>query len=301
MFNMRKLLGLLLLAPIIIGSVSCSEGESANKTSGEAAPEATVKTTNAERIKQSKPSKYVLPSPMEIASLIQKTGINYTEGTLNPTERVEFYTTNYTKALNLGVYGADLGLILVFDQTQDAINYFTTVKTLAEELGVLSAFPQTLINRVEANLGNRDSLLNIFGSAFADADMYLKENERNSVSALVLAGGWIEAIYLSTKFGDDGKNESIIERVGEQQKSLDVLVEMISQYKNDGDGYAVLYAQLEDLKATFAKVKITYEEGPVVTKDHKTIIETKSHVEISDEVYAEISEKVKTIREQLIN
>jgi hypothetical protein len=66
------------LAPIIIGSVSCSEGESANKTSGEAAPEATAKTTNAERLKQTKPS-YVLPSPMEIASLIQKTGINYTE------------------------------------------------------------------------------------------------------------------------------------------------------------------------------------------------------------------------------
>jgi len=131
--------------------------------------------------------------------------------------------------------------------------------------------------------------------------MYLKENERNSVSALILAGGWVEAIYLATKFGDDGKNKSILERVGEQQKSLDVLVEMISHYKNDGDGYAILYAALEDLKATFAKVKITYEEGPVVTKDHKTIIETKSHVEISEELFNEIAAKVTTIREQLIN
>jgi len=300
MFNMRKLLGLLLVTPIIIGSVACSEGGGTKDAAAEKAPETAAKPANAKRFKQSKPE-YVLPSPMEIASLIQKTGINYTEGILNPTEKVEFYTTNYTKALNLGVYGADLGLILVFDQTQDAINYFTTVKTLAEELGVLSAFPQSILNRVEANLGNRDSLLNIAGSAFADADMYLKENERNSVSALILAGGWVEAIYLATKFGDDGKNKSILERVGEQQKSLDVLVEMISHYKNDGDGYAILYAALEDLKATFAKVNITYEEGPVVTKDHKTIIETKSHVEISEELFNEIAAKVTTIREQLIN
>ena len=300
MFSMRKLFGLFLLTPVMLASVSCSEAGGTKETKAEETPVATAKTTKAKSAKQAE-SKYVLPSPMEIASLIQKTGINYTEGTLNPIERVEFYTTNYTKALNLGVYGADLGLILVFDQTQDAINYFTTVKTLAEELGVLSAFPQTILNRVEANLGNRDSLLDIAGNAFADADMYLKENERNQVSALILAGGWIEALYLSTKFSNDGENKDICQRVGEQQKSLDVLIELISNFKDVSEGYGVLYAQLEDLKSTFSKVKITYTEGPVITKDRQTIIQRKSNVEISAEVFDEIADKVKTIREQLVN
>jgi len=299
---MRKLLGLL-LAPVIIGAVSCSDGGSTNEANGDNQEKATKAKNGNHKMSDKKiTDKFILPSPVEIASLVQKSGINYTEGVANPTEKVDFYTTNYTKALNLGVYGADLGLILVFDQTQDAINYFTTVKGLAEELNVLSAFPQSLLSRVEANLGNRDSLLTIATGSFAEVDKYLKENDRSSVSALMLAGGWIESVYIASKFGEDGNGE-IRTRVGEQKLSLETLVEMISLYKNDGDGYAILYADLEDLKKSFAKVSITYTEGEAElnVKERKWESKRTSHVDISDEVYNEIAEKVKVIRERIIN
>lgn len=298
---MRKLFGLLLCAPLVLGVTSCSSGDSAKPEQPKAT---TAKEVGAGKgLATTGEPKVVLPSPMEIASLIQRTGINYEEGILNPTSQSEFYTTNYRKSLNLGVYGADLGLILVFDQTQDAINYFKTVKTIAEELGVLSAFEQSTLNRVDKNIGNRDSLMTIAAKAFQNADMYLKENERNAVSALVIAGGWIEGLYLSTKFGSVNYDAAILSRVGEQKKSLETLITLVSRYKGDGDGYAKLYADLEDLMSSYEKVKITYEAGANTINKEKRVIEqgTKSKVEISKETFDEIAGKINVIREQIIN
>jgi hypothetical protein len=301
---MRKVLGLL-LAPMIIGAVSCSDGGSTKDASGdskmEKKPEATA--TVANKI-EDKEEIIILPSPVEIATMVSKSGINYTEGITNPTERVEHYNSNYFKALNLGVYGADLGLILVFEQTQDAINYFTTVKTLAEELNVLSAFPQELLTRVEKNLNNRDSLITIATNSFAEVDKYLKENDRSSVSALMLAGGWIEAVNIAVQFAESAKaGDDIRTRVGEQKVSLETVIKMVSKYKNDGDGYALLYSQLEDLKTAFDKVEITYTDGEKkVDKESRVIVlERKSQVNMSDEVFQDIKSKIEAIRSRIVN
>lgn len=299
--NVKRFLGICLMAMVLMSTYSCSSGDESN-TAETPAPPTPAEITSA-GMGAADHVGYVLPSPFEIAALIKRTGINYEEGILNSLDNQTLYNTNYTKSLNLGVYGADLGLIFVFDQTQDAISYFKTVKKLAEDLGVLGAFEQSTLQRVENNLGNQDSLINIASMAFSRADMYLKENDRGSVSTLVLAGGWIESLYLATKFGEATMDKEVLKRVGEQKKSLETLIDMVGEYKENSEGFTTFFAGLESLKLSFDKVKITYTEKPSVAhpNDKKTTIETVSDIEISEEVFKEIAEKVLAIRSQIIS
>ena len=281
---------------------SCDSVDGPDNKAEEAVEETSAETTKDDDTGVSTKVEYVLPSPMEIASLIERTEIKYEEGILNPVENEERYNDNYKKATNLGVYGADLGLILVFEQTQDAITYFKTVKNLAEELGIAGAFEKSTIDRVEANLGNRDSLMVIAGEAFRNADMYLKENERGPISTLVLAGGWIEALYISCSFGTSTKNAEVLNRVGEQKVSLQTLISMMQRVKLEGKEYEALSEKLNDLKASFDKVQIDYEEIPEEPDPENNITEVKriSSIKITEPIFDEIAKKVNAIRSDLV-
>ena len=40
------------------------------------------------------------------------------------------YATDFSKALNLGIYGADLGYVSMYNKTQDAISYLAVIASL---------------------------------------------------------------------------------------------------------------------------------------------------------------------------
>ncbi len=132
----------------------------------------------------------------------------------------ELLFTNFSKALNLGIYGADLGYVIVYDQTQDAIAYLKTTKQVSDDLGLVGVFNEDIINRFTKNIGNKDSLLVLTSDAFRMGDAYLKDNDRMDVSALILAGGWIESLYLATNISKAKPNEDITNRIAEQKLSF---------------------------------------------------------------------------------
>src|ERR1051325_7064891 len=64
---------------------------------------------------------FSVPSPIQTAVLIQKSGITYDKSVLNLSNKVNTYPTDFSRALNLGIYGADLGYVSLYNQTQDAL------------------------------------------------------------------------------------------------------------------------------------------------------------------------------------
>jgi hypothetical protein len=296
-----KSLNYLLISTLFLFIYSC-EGVDTDGAEAAADVELVEEDNNPDGAGASTKVEYILPSPMEIAGLIKSTGISYEEGIMNPTSKVDGYNDNYKKAINLGVYGADLGLILVFEQTQDAISYFKTVQSLTEELGIAGAFEQGIMNRVEANLGNQDSLMVMAADAFSNADMYLKENDRQPISTLVLAGGWIEALYISCSFGISTKDAQILNRIGEQKVSLGTLINMMDRVKQEGPEYEALNERLKELNMLFDKVNITYTEIPAEPDPENSITEVKriSSVEITEVVFDEIASNVNTLRAELV-
>src|SRR5690606_32774988 len=138
---------------------------------------------------------FSIPSPIQTASLIKNLGTNYNKEMLNIPSNVTKYSTNFKKALNLGLYGADLGYVTLYEQTQDAISFLTAIKSIGDDLGVSSAFDMELVQRFEKNIGHQDSILALVSDAYKSSDRYLKNSQQNDIGGLILAGGWIESLY----------------------------------------------------------------------------------------------------------
>lgn len=67
-----------------------------------------------EMMKSGKSIFYGLYSPIELTKIFENVGAEYTQPVLNPTENASNYLSSSKAALNLGVYGVDLGYLQNF-------------------------------------------------------------------------------------------------------------------------------------------------------------------------------------------
>ena len=197
---------------------------------------------------------YSIPSPTEMASLLMKSGVEFNLDLLNSLESADNYATNDQRALHLGVYGADLRYTSMYEQDKQSILYAATVKKLASELGVEGAIDDDLYQRLQENSQNKDSLLTIVSNSYNDLDAYLKENDRQEISALVIAGGWLEGMYLACAHYTEG-NDLLRQRIAEQKYVLSDLISLMESY-NKPDALSGIILELSDLNASFEKVDI---------------------------------------------
>jgi hypothetical protein len=134
-----------------------------------------------------------IPSPLEISVLLKESGKKYNVAYLNSADNLSKYNSNYKKALNLGIYGTDLGYTNIYEQNQDGVKYMSTIKSLADGLNIGQFFDIETIGRLATNSKNLDSLLLITTQNFNNINHYLQTQSRSNLSVLVvnrgLAGG----------------------------------------------------------------------------------------------------------------
>jgi hypothetical protein len=285
----------LFLSATALLTAGCGGGET--KDSDELPPVDSTQTT----ILNVNGEIFSIPSPIQTAFLIKGSGASYSKDILNPSNKSSEYSTNFSKALNLGIYGADLGYVTIYDQNQDAIGYLNAAKKLADELGVSGAFDANTIERFAKNLGNKDSMLVLVGVAYRSSDAYLKNNDRSDVSGLVLAGGWLESLYFATNVYKTKPNEDVKRRIAEQKTSLQSLIKLLTQFYSQPE-YTEFIDNLNDLSTVFDGVEFKYTyEKPTTDADKKvTTINSKSTVNITPEQIESITQKVKSIRSQIV-
>lgn len=249
---------------------------------------------------------YAIPSPIELAQLIQKAGAKYNKDILNPptSENIAKYTTNTSKALNLGIYGADLSYTGVFDNnTQETILYISASRKLAEALGVGNAFTESTVNRIQSNTGKKDSVLSIISDSYMSTDEILKESEREGVSALVITGGFVEALYLGTQLsGTIKNNQGIISRIAEQKGTLDNVISLLNVYQGDNT-IAPILEEIKSLKTIYDEVKVSSDSSSPQVKTNLntkvTAIGGKINYEITPETLKALTAKTAEIRNKI--
>jgi hypothetical protein len=208
----------------------------------------------ANRIRKTKNIFYNIPSPMETAALLKKAGADYNAKVLNDVKNVDKYTAASKQALNLGVYGADLSYSSVFNHNQESMFYVSCSKKLADRLGVSSAFNDSTLEALEQNQNDRDALLDIISSTYWNVDAYLKENGRDNISALMIAGGWIEGLYIATQVTKTNDSDELRQRIAEQKLSLNDLIELLNSYNVDDAALTSVKADMAAMAALYADV-----------------------------------------------
>lgn len=247
-----------------------------------------------------------IPAPLEISVLLKESGKKYNASYLNSPDNLSRYNSNYKKALNLGVYGTDLGYTNIYEQNNDGVKYMGSIKSLADGLSIGQFFDIETIGRLATNSKNLDSLLLITTQNFNSINHYLQTQDRSNLSVLFLTGGWIEALHILCEVAAaNPTNKELQETIGEQKIILENIMLLLSFYKESDPNMAALLTDVEELKKAYDKVKVSYTykestfeivDGVMVIKDNSS-----STIEITPEDVTSIKSITQGIRNKVIS
>ena len=289
--NAYGLFSLLLGFSLLLASC----GESTDQKTTQPPVQTTLDSAEVARMKELEKIFFSIPSPMEMSSLIKEKGYQFDQNKLIATSNVDQYTGESRQAIMLGVYGADLSYTAIFDQKQMTMEYFAAAQKLARSMGVDGALTNDLIERLDKHQENRDSMLHIVSEAYADLNGYLKENQRIEVSAMIVAGGWIEALYLSTIYGNDGSTD-LRQRIAEQKYALNNLMSYLDKF-GDTTSLKELRSDLKTIQDAYAGVG--ENKGKTTSSKDESgtmVIGTTTTLSMDDATLATIATLAKDIR-----
>lgn len=219
----------IVLAFCTIFFACCKNGEKPDELTGsDEIPDSTINAV--ERTKESAENVFnSLPDRGEILKLVAENKLEYDTGVLNEPENIKKYNTELYIALNLGVFGSDLSVAGLFEQTQESLLFLKCVNSLSLKLGVNKAFDQSMFDRMESQRDNKDSTLQIISMAFRQADQILKQNNRPATSALIIAGVWVEGFYTSCQIAKKTPSEGIVKAIIKHKETLDNIIVLLGK------------------------------------------------------------------------
>jgi len=246
-----------------------------------------------------------ISSPVEIANLLQTLKVPFSQNYLAESIDPDKQSTNFAKALKLGILGADLGYLNMYEKTGSSLDLLSSIRKIAEDINVGQFFDFESIKRLSQNKSNLDSLLFISIDSYNKIDNYLRSNDRGQLSALMIIGVWIEGQYLATQVVSQFPDRRLSDRIGEQKIILNDLLLLLNPYCNRDAEFTSLCKDMQDIKDLYRDVKITYSQGDPVSEEKNgglTIKQTEtSIVEMSAQQLNEVVEITKNIRNRLIS
>ena len=194
-----------------------------------------------------------IPIPFEIMNRVSGSGLPYKKEMLNPDGNVSKYNTAEGQAVNIGVYGADMAYMIAFERLGESGAYLKSVRVLADAVVIPTVFDEESMKRYQLNNDKQDSVQKMMYTSYSRIDSTLQSNERFGLAALVVTGGWIESLYLTTQqLNGEAKNENnklLYDMLDEQQKHTDDVISMLGMFPNDS-----LMIQLQNDVSEFKKL-----------------------------------------------
>ncbi len=254
--------------------------------------ETKMDTAEAKKAKESAKPSMMLPSPLQMATIFQKSGLSYISGLTNSPEKVTNYISRPKRLMNLGVYSADLSYCALNGQSQKAGKYLKSVRELAQKVGMSGIFKsENLIKRFEENLDNRDSVIKIMGEIQANIDGYLSKNQQQNKSPVIFTGAWIEGMYIGMKAIEDNGNEDLTERLVEQLTILKNLINILEAQPDKSESLIKVVDGLKDLNKMF-------QDFVAKKKEERS---SDGDIEVNYEDLEGMANKIKSLRQLIVS
>jgi hypothetical protein len=270
-------------------------GPSGPQTSGDVLTEGASVSKRTEKLKK---IFRAAPSPMETARIVQKTGAQFDEKNLHSAMAAGNYVTSDKQAINLGIYGADLSYATIFEENAISISYLDVVKSLANELGIGDVLGDDMIERAEANRTRQDSLVSIVSEAFFEMNQKLKANGQEDLSGMLVASGWLESMYLATRYTDKA-NDDLKKRIAEQKMVMEDVMILVKSY-NQSPELASLISAMQPVVDAFNEVTKETGKSDISKSEGAIIIGGGPSFSMSDESLTNIADAVASVRNQLV-
>lgn len=205
-----------------------------------------------------------LPPPSEVPYLLMQAGADFNPGVINglsAEKMADYQKTEASAALNLGVYATDIGYLTSYEESELALDYMGECQKLAAPVGVADAIDYGMISRFESNMENKDSLATIINEVMDKSGERLSQLDELNSAALLLAGSWVEGVYISTQivdqYPDDLPEEirnivlvELVKIIMNQKTSLNDLLKVLNDVSGS-DEVTAMTTELEKVKAIF--------------------------------------------------
>ena len=178
---------------------------------------------------------YQVPTPNELFAVLKNSNVAYNRENLSDVSNASNYLTKASKALNFGVYTADLAYVTSLGQMDDASKFFETVRSLSKDLEIENAVDEVIMKRLQSNLenSNADSLFYLSNETYYNAYSYLEENDRRDVLGMIVVGGWIEGLNIILNLEPYSEGSEVCQRIADQKLTLENLLIFTSTIEND--------------------------------------------------------------------
>lgn len=219
-----------------------------------------------------------IPPAIELLQIINEAKLHYNPTYLSNPNKYQQYSLEKSRAFNLGVYGADLAISGLFNQSQQTISYLKCTNYLAKELGISTTFDENVLQRLENNKDNRDSTLEIISEIFKKADKLFSENKRDELSTYMIAGAFIESMYVTGEYALSRSNDTlylqkIMKLYTQQSESLSYLINLLQITIGNDD--ATLKQKLVDISSS---LKTSSESIENFKQTHNLLTELRNQI-----------------------
>ena len=234
---------------------------------------------------------FMPPSPIQIASILNKANMKYEEGLANNISNVKLYSTRFKQSINFGVYACDLAYCVTNDKYEEASKYLKVSKDLAAKIGMESIFlSDNLVDRFEANVGNQDSIMSILFHVQMMTDDYIYDNDLTDLSVIYFTGAWVEGMNIGTHtmLGNDDHKISVL--LSEQMTIARSIIRGLRAVKSQTEDLVDLTDHIEEVVNAYHNLWSVKQEGENIEY---------LDVELKHEEVISISEMILELREEI--
>jgi hypothetical protein len=198
---------------------------------------------------------FPLPEPMNVYKMLQNIDAKYVGTILNPVQSLEKYTMSDAKALNLGIYAADLSYATIYDKKSDVDAYSQVLKSMIDDLGIKVDYQTLTSQENRKKIANPDSLAEVTTQVFYNVYDFLYKESDPSYAALMANGYYIEGLYIATHLMKETYNSfDMLKIVCQQEQPLGEIIKLNEKF-NTNPSIQSLQESLKKLKAYYESTK----------------------------------------------
>ena len=245
---------------------------------------------------------FCIPSPQLANMYLKRLGIYPDRSIVNLIINAEKYNTSTKKALNIGVYGVDLGYMNIFSVSENTNAYISGINTLSEDLGLDLIFTNDAYNHLTEIKNSQDSVAKYLSTLFKKADTYLNDNSEQRIAVLVVTGGWLESFYLLCNTYNQTKKKEIKNLIFHQKFVLDNLIKSLAPYYESSVEMQQLIDNLVEIAYEFDVLdfKFKYNEPIYTLKKGLMVFDNDVKISNAEQNFETIILKVEQLREMII-
>ncbi len=246
-------------------------------------------------------TEFNIPSPSEQFTLFKLLNLPKNLNLLNSAENASKYKDADKKALNFGVYAADISYLTSYKESSRYMEYFGKMERLGSEIGVSQVFSKELSEQVEKWEQNPDSLFIVSNEVYDRTFSKLVEIEKGKELSLMLIGGWFESLnIILNSAGEYNSKNKVNKLLADQKLVAENLIDFLVDYQDDVvvhsylDEVAEVLAIFNQMKCSSTKRTVNKQKGKIAIQGGETCV-------LTEENFTDLKTKVLEVRTKIVN